>query len=107
MSLIDHEELRRRTHGDAGVIAEIVAIFLDECASNLETLRLAVAEGDGDEVERVAHRMKGMLANLSAHAASRAAATLESSTRSGDATGALAGLVEAIELVTPELRELT
>lgn len=85
------------------IYREALAEVLDE----LNGLRLAIAARDVAALQRSAHRLKGTLGIVGAGPASAAAATAEGAAKAGDDEGALAAsgrLVDALQLLVPELR---
>jgi HPt (histidine-containing phosphotransfer) domain-containing protein len=47
--------------GDEGLLEAVVDIFLEEAPKQLAAMRLGVAQGDPDAVEKAAHSLKGEL----------------------------------------------
>jgi HPt (histidine-containing phosphotransfer) domain-containing protein len=82
--LLDREALLERVEGDRELLSEMVALFLDDCPNRLAQLRDALLRGDAADVALVAHSIKGSVCNLSACAATDAAAKLEKLASSGD-----------------------
>ena len=63
--------------GDESLLRELVAIFLEDAPKHLRDLRVALDRRDIREVERIAHGLKGVVANFGAEPARSAAADLE------------------------------
>jgi two-component system sensor histidine kinase/response regulator len=86
-STIDLAELLARVENDRELMREVLMIFKEDFPRHLQALREAVKSLDSKNVARVAHALKGMLANVAATEAAAAAAQLERMGREGDATG--------------------
>jgi len=56
---VDWELAAKATGNDAGLLRELVSIFLDELPGLLQRLSEGVTAGDGDMVKKVAHKVKG------------------------------------------------
>lgn len=54
--------------GDQTFLEDLLSLFLREAADFRDTLRTAVAAGDGNAIQNAAHRLKGSLANFGAPA---------------------------------------
>ena len=80
----DRESLLERVEGDRELLREMVGLFLDDCPNRLANLHHALLRGDAAQVALVAHSIKGSVCNLSASAATEAAAKLEELAVSGD-----------------------
>jgi HPt (histidine-containing phosphotransfer) domain-containing protein len=78
-------ELLERVEGDEDLLQELLALFQEDLPGSREALQAAIAGGDLGEIERAAHRLKGMLANLSARGTASFAAEIESEARAGNA----------------------
>jgi two-component system, sensor histidine kinase and response regulator len=63
--------------GDETLLRELVAIFLEDAPKHLRDLRTALDRRDVREVERIAHGLKGVVANFGAEPARSVAADLE------------------------------
>ncbi len=66
-----------RLGGDPSLLYEVVKIFVDQAPHHLQVLRLALAQGDAEAVERTAHSLKGELGYLGVSRASQRARELE------------------------------
>jgi CheY-like chemotaxis protein len=73
----DEAELLARLCGDAGLMAEVIAAFLEDCPARLSAIESAVRESRPDRLRAEAHALKGSAANLSATALFEAAQALE------------------------------
>src|SRR5437016_14513621 len=73
-----------RLGGDEELFREIIEIFLQEAPKQMTSMREALARGDKDATERIAHTLKGELGYLAASEASHSACELEDAARKGD-----------------------
>jgi HPt (histidine-containing phosphotransfer) domain-containing protein len=104
---VDMTELLHRVEGDRELLIELLTLFQEDFPRLRDALHAAVDSKDQIQVEKTAHTLKGMLANLSVKQASRLAANVEIAARTGDAQRILEavaeldrdeqGLVEAVE----------
>ncbi len=94
--VFDKDDLLARMGGDQEITSALMAVFLEGASDRLAQLKQAIQEGDAALVGLRAHGLKGELANLSAVAASRAAALVETSAKAGD-LGQVRQLVELFE----------
>ena len=78
-------ELLERVENDQELLAELFALFQEDLPASRAALQTAVHGDDLREIERTAHRLKGMLANLSAKQAASLTAEIESTARAGNA----------------------
>jgi CheY-like chemotaxis protein len=74
---IDRAELMERLDGDQDLLADVIAIFLDDCPRRLNAIKAAVDQGNAVRIEATAHALKGAAGNLSAAGLFEAAQTLE------------------------------
>jgi two-component system sensor histidine kinase/response regulator len=74
---VDRAELMERLDGDQGLLADVIAIFLDDCPRRLTAIKAAVDQGNAARIEAAAHALKGAAGNLSAAGLFDAARTLE------------------------------
>lgn len=73
----DVNELLARLDGDQGFLRELLGIFREDSAANLQKAKTCLQKQDMTELARTAHTMKGMLRNLSMHRAGEIAYALE------------------------------
>lgn len=78
-------ELLDRVENDEDLLRELLALFQEDLPGSRKALQTAIDGGDVGEIERAAHRLKGMLANLSAKQAAALAAEIESTARAANA----------------------
>ena len=99
---LDRDLALSRVGGDAALLKEIAALFIEDYPKVLEAIQAAVARGDAKGMERAAHGLKGSVANFGAQAAVEAAFQLEEMGHAGD----LAGVRETIDALARALDEL-
>ncbi len=76
-SSIDREVALSRVGGDAELLREIAALFLDDYPKVMADLHDAAARGDASTVERTAHSLKGSVANFGAKSVMETALKIE------------------------------
>jgi HPt (histidine-containing phosphotransfer) domain-containing protein len=106
----DMDVLLARLGGDAVLLGEMAALFLDECPTQVSSLRQAVAGRDARKLESAAHALRGSASNFAADRTVRAALRLEQMGRKGDFTGseqALHNLDDELERLRPVLEKWT
>ncbi len=69
---------------DLELLATLAGVYLSEENDKIEALDAALAAGDAGSVRRIAHSLKGAVANFCAHACVEAAQSLEMMGRSED-----------------------
>jgi signal transduction histidine kinase/DNA-binding response OmpR family regulator len=84
----ENRVLRDRFDGDLDLLREVAHVFLESTPSLLGELRAAATTGDAAAVARIAHRLRGSLANFGAEDAVEAAFRLEKMGLDGDLSGA-------------------
>jgi HPt (histidine-containing phosphotransfer) domain-containing protein len=107
--VLDRAFAEARVGGDAELLRELAALFLEEYPRLLEAIRAALAAGDARALERAAHGLKGSVANFGAPAAVAAALALEQAGKRGELPGAgerLARLECVLETLRSELAAL-
>lgn len=83
LALVDREAALARANGDPSLLAELVALFLEDSSDVRAALTASVADGRFEAVQRLAHRLKGSLLTLSAHDAAATALELEEAAGAG------------------------
>jgi HPt (histidine-containing phosphotransfer) domain-containing protein len=73
-----------RLGGDQQLFHEVIEIFLREAPKQMANMHEALARGDKDATERIAHTLKGELGYLGVSEASHIASELENAGRNGD-----------------------
>ncbi|MCE9554146.1 MAG: Hpt domain-containing protein [Planctomycetes bacterium] len=82
--LIDRHATLARLAQDESLFGELVVFFLDDHGEIIASLTDAISRADASAVERTAHSLKGMAANLGAVAVAQAAGELEAMGRNRD-----------------------
>lgn len=106
----DMDALLARLGGDAALLGEMAALFLDECPVFVSSLRQAVAGRDARALESAAHALRGSASNFAADLTVQAARRLELMGREGNFTGseqALHNLDDEMERLRPVLEKWT
>ena len=75
--VLDLSRLLERVGGDRKALAELVRIFRDDSAKQIERIRRACREGDAAALRTAAHALKGAVANFAAPAATGTADRLQ------------------------------
>lgn len=96
-------ELLDRVENDEDLLAELFVLFQEDLPGSREALQTAIDEGDLGQIERAAHRLKGMLANLSVKRAASLAAEIESAARTANAQK----IPELMLTLDPQIRALS
>jgi signal transduction histidine kinase/CheY-like chemotaxis protein len=87
-SAFEDRVLRDRFDGDLDLLRLVAGTFLESTPPLLHDMRQAIAAGDAGSVSRIAHRLRGSLANFGADEAVDAAFRLERMGAEGDLAGA-------------------
>ncbi|MBK8254218.1 MAG: response regulator [Polyangiaceae bacterium] len=95
--MFDEAAALEHAGGDRELLAEVLAVFVDESPAWLHDLFDAAARGEGDQLRRAAHTIKGAASNCGARETSEAAAVVERLAASGDVAAAA---TKASELAT-------
>ncbi len=102
----DERVALERTGGDRDLLKELIAVFLHEIPSWMQTLRVALERRDAPSLRLTAHTVKGAVDSCGASRAFDAAMLLERIAATGDLGGApvaLAVLDRRIERARAEL----
>jgi HPt (histidine-containing phosphotransfer) domain-containing protein len=94
--------------GDQELLREVLGILLDELPKHMASLRQAIASGNAEAIEHLAHSIKGELGYLSLSEVSRNASDLEASGREANiaVSASLYGRLEAgVSEVLPQCAE--
>jgi HPt (histidine-containing phosphotransfer) domain-containing protein len=81
--IFDLEGLRNRCMGDLNLAHNVLKIFQERMPVELKTIEDALQRQDVELVARVAHRIRGTSASISAASLARAAEEIESAGRQG------------------------
>jgi two-component system sensor histidine kinase/response regulator len=84
METLEESELMARIGDDREFLAELVDVFRSDYPKQMRLLREAIAQRDTEAVMRVAHTVKGTLANLAAPRGRAIATEIEDAAGSGD-----------------------
>lgn len=99
------EAVVKRFGGNAALVRELIALFVEECPRMLEEVRDSVGTGCADRIQRTAHSFKSAVGNFTTGPAFDAALALERLGRSGDVAGAPEALA-ALEREVVQLLQL-
>jgi len=99
---IDWEKAAANLEGDRNLLSEIARLFLDDLPPQMEAIHQAVEKAQADDLERLAHRLKGSVGNFAAKPAFEAALSLEKIGRQGD----LKQAPQALEALEFEIQRL-
>lgn len=108
MPLIDSKQFQALCDlaaGDDGFITSVIDAFLQQLDKVPSEVREALAGGDGEEVARVAHTLKGSAANVGAQDVSEVCRRLEKPAREGDLSASRA-VAEELEESIRETRKV-
>jgi two-component system sensor histidine kinase/response regulator len=72
-----NSEMLARVGGDRALLAEVIALFLEDSPIDMETMRRGLADGDSAVVRRAAHSLAGSAGNFGAVEVTMLARTLE------------------------------
>ncbi len=103
----DREGMMAKLGGDAGLLSEVVSLFVEETPGMLADVREAVAGKDPSRVRFAAHALRGALLSVSAEPAAAVANRLEQLGAQGDLANAeqeLSELEAELHRLTEELR---
>lgn len=99
------ERLRKISMDDREFAGELVRVFLEDAAAQVERLRAAVERADCVETAEAAHRLKGSGGNVGAEVLAEACSGLETAGRAGRVEELSAGLA-AIDRELGRARDL-
>lgn len=103
MQNFDETQLLDRVDNDIGFLAETVDMLATDGPDLLAKLQQAITHGDAPAVGRLAHMLKGMIANFCAADAQATALDMEKMGKSGDLSQAL----DTLEILTEHTAALT
>jgi two-component system, sensor histidine kinase and response regulator len=90
----DLEATLKRLDGDRNLLRELSGFFFEDSPVVVEQLRASLLSGNLSAVERAAHSLKGLTANVGSGPACLVAGRIEDSARKKDLTTAAANLEE-------------
>lgn len=93
---IDLSTALRRIGDDRSLLRDLAMFFVEDVPGLLTQLRSAIPEGAAEEVERAAHSIKGLAANLDAKLVHGWAQRLEEAGRRSELEGAC-GLLDQLD----------
>ena len=99
-------DLLERLGGAEALIPRFMGLFFKGVEPNLAALEEAIASGDTDKVRTSSHAIKGSSANIGAMQMRETAAAIEADAKTGDITGASAGL-EKLKVQLEEFKAVT
>jgi signal transduction histidine kinase/CheY-like chemotaxis protein/HPt (histidine-containing phosphotransfer) domain-containing protein len=107
--VVDRQALLERVGGDMEFLRQVVEVFFEGWPTHLARMQQSVACQDSQQLQEVAHALKGAVGGLQAMAAYQAALRLEQLGRSGDVSAAepaLARLQEEVGRLKDVLNEM-
>ena len=105
----NYDAVVHRCMDDTVLANRLIHKLAERIEDDLERLREALAQADGDELARLAHKLKGAAANLEVESIMVLAKQLEQMGRSGElarATAVFSELEQSAELYRDEARAL-
>jgi HPt (histidine-containing phosphotransfer) domain-containing protein len=84
--VLDLEGLRNRCMGNLDLVQRVLKMFCQRIPEEMGTMEKALELKDTEQIARVAHRVKGSSASVSADGVARAAAEIEEVSRAGRMT---------------------
>lgn len=86
-------------NGNVRLYCRLLKVYRDESAISLPALHSALAEGDAESIEHLAHRLKGGSGTLGLPTVQQAAQALELAAKQGAAAGQLTALLLSLESI--------
>lgn len=90
----DLEATLKRLDGDRALLRELIVFFFEDSPAVQDQLQAALEARNFSAIERAAHSLKGLAANVGSGPASLVAARIEDSARQKDLESAAAALPE-------------
>jgi HPt (histidine-containing phosphotransfer) domain-containing protein len=90
----DPDSLWDRIDGDVDLLRDLIGIFAKEYPGILLRIESAISQGEGTELQKASHKLKGSVLQFSASGAAAAAANLEDMGKRGAMDGAGASLAK-------------
>jgi signal transduction histidine kinase/DNA-binding response OmpR family regulator len=92
--VLDRAALMERVDGDLPFLKDLIDLFIADCPEQMDTISVAIAEGDAGKLHVASHTLKGSAGNFFAQAAVDAAYRLEMRGGCGDMNGVQADFAE-------------
>lgn len=96
--VFDRDDFLERTMNDRELGRQVLEMFLDTGSELLASLEKAISDGDGQEIMRLSHSLKGSSGNVGAKRLSEFALVIEKIAEEGD----LGGVVERFDKLKKE-----
>jgi two-component system sensor histidine kinase/response regulator len=103
---LDLDELQRRVGGDRALFEDVLAAVREEAGRMFVELAAAAARGDLEAVRRIAHTLKGCVANVGARPVVEAVVGVEVAAKEGDLPRAQTLVAAAVSRSEPLLAAL-
>jgi HPt (histidine-containing phosphotransfer) domain-containing protein len=100
--VIDVGDMRNRLGDDDELIAEVIALFLEDCSLQIQAITSTLASRDLTAMQGAAHALKGSASNISARGVAGAARAVEAVASLDDAV-AVGALVSTLVSETDRL----
>ena len=100
LPVFDVPDALKRVEGDRKLLAELLAIFLQDYPEQLKSIHQALRDGRAPQVERLAHSLKSAMASVSAKRGAEAARRVEALARDADLQAAVVALDQLQEELT-------
>jgi HPt (histidine-containing phosphotransfer) domain-containing protein len=100
LPVFDVADALKRVEGDRELLAELLAMILQDYPVQLEDIRQALHDGRAPQVERLAHSLKSAMASVSAKRGAEAARRVEALARDADLQAAALALDHLQEELT-------
>ncbi len=98
----DLENMLKQMGGSKDLLAEIVALFFEDCCHDLNVVQEALSRQDAQGIVAPAHGLKGELGNIGAQTAYKLALELEAAGKEGR----LEEAKELLDALTRQVEEL-
>ncbi len=95
-SIFDVNSLMERISGDKEFFEELVKLFIEDTPKHFAAMRNAYEKKDVEEIQNIAHTIKGSSGNFGASSMQKAALLLEQTAKTGD-FDKMCHLIDAIE----------
>jgi HPt (histidine-containing phosphotransfer) domain-containing protein len=95
--IYDRPAFLHRLMGDENLVATVIAGFLDDMPKQLAMLKAFIKNGQTDQAQSQAHKIKGAAGNVTGQALQKTAAAMEQAGKAGD--------VDTLTALMPELEQ--